>query len=129
MNERELLRVSEKIDNVLRKMDEKLKGIEEKVNKKLKGIEKELGRFKKELKEFDKRLDRLEKKIDEQEKLSRKFNRQEKMFVDLENLRWAVRYIFHHNRKYSGYEMYRVRKGDGINSTRTKWVRHPFFKL
>ena len=104
MDERELLEVSEKIDNILRKVDEKLEG-----------IEKELRRFKKELKEFGKELDELEKKVDKQEK------------VDLENLRGAMKYILHHNRKYSGYEMYRVRKGDGINSTRTKWVRHPFF--
>jgi len=104
MDERELLEVSEKMDNILRKVDEKLEG-----------IEKELRRFKKELKEFGKELDELEKRVDKQEK------------VDLENLRWAVKYILHHNRKYSGYEMYRVRKGDGINSTRTKWVRHPFF--
>ena len=116
MDERELLEVSEKMDNILRKVDEKLEG-----------IEKELRRFKKELREFGKKLDELEKKVDEQEKLGREFNRRERMFVDLENLRWAVKYILHHNRKYSGYEMYRVRKGDGINSTRTKWVRHPFF--
>ena len=116
MDERELLGVSEKIDNILRKVDEKLKG-----------IEKELGRFKKELRELGKRLDELERKVDEQEKLDREFNRRKRMPVDLGDLRWAVGYILHHNRKYSGYEMYRVRKGDGINSTRTKWVRHPFF--
>jgi len=116
MDKRELLEVSEKIDNILKKVDEKLKG-----------IEKELEKFKKELREFGKSLDRLEKKVDEQEKLDREFNRRERMLVDLENLRWAARYILRHNRKYSGYEMYRVRKGDGINSTRTKWVRHPFF--
>lgn len=103
MSKEELLEVSERMDNILRKLDEKLRG-----------IEKELKEFKKELKEFD-------------EKLDREFNRRERMLMDLENLRWVVRYILYHNRKYSGYEMYRVRKGDGINSTRTKWVRHPFF--
>ena len=116
MSKEELLEVSERMDNILRKLDEKLRG-----------IEKELKEFKKELKEFDEKLDRLEKKVDKQEKLDREFNRRERMLMDLENLRWAVRYILYHNRKYSGYEMYRVRKGDGINSTRTKWVRHPFF--
>ena len=110
-----LLKALEKEDNILREVDEKLERILGKVEEKLEGIEKELRGFKKELREFGKRLDELEKKVDKQEK------------VDLENLRWAMKYILHHNRKYSGYEMYRVRKGDGINSTRTKWVRHPFF--
>ena len=105
-----LLKALEKEDNILREVDEELERILGKVEEKLEGIEKELRGFKKELREFGKRLDELEKKVDEQE-----------------NLRWAVKYILHHNRKYSGYEMYRVRKGDGINSTRTKWVRHPFF--
>ena len=122
-----LLKALEKEDNILREVDEKLERILGKVEKKLEGVEKELERFKKELREFGKKLDELERKVDEQEKLDREFNRRERMLVDLENLRWAMKYILHHNRKYSGYEMYRVRKGDGINSTRTKWVRHPFF--
>ena len=78
------------------------------------------------LERVDKRLKRIEEELRELKEFSRKLKMSVEL-MDLVSLRWAVEYILCRNRKYEGYEMYRVRRGDGINSTRTKWVRHPFF--